>query len=58
MNINTVDHENDGKKKRAIPSPIMDRGYVNLYEVQLDADMDFLQGKSGGEVPRDSHKYY
>ncbi|WP_262923166.1 MULTISPECIES: hypothetical protein [Arenibacter] len=48
------------KKKSAVPPPIVDRGYVNLYvnhvqQAHLGADMDFLQGKSGSEVPRDSH---
>jgi L-arabonate dehydrase len=37
-----------------------DRGYVNLYcrtveQAHLGADLDFLVGKSGSEVTRDSH---
>ncbi len=37
-----------------------DRGYVNLYikhveQAHLGADMDFLKGKSGDFVPRESH---
>lgn len=48
------------KKNWAVPPPIVDRGYVNLYvnhvqQAHLGADMDFLQGKSGSDVPRDSH---
>ena len=40
--------------------PIVDRGYVNLYvnhvqQAHLGADMDFLRGKSGSKVARDSH---
>jgi dihydroxy-acid dehydratase len=36
------------------------RGYVNLYinhveQAHLGADMDFLKGKSGSIVTRDSH---
>lgn len=48
------------KKNRTAMPPIVDRGYVNLYinhvqEAHLGADMDFLRGKSGSDVPRDSH---
>jgi len=42
------------------PSHEYDRGYVNLYinhveQSHLGADMDFLTGKSGHEVKRESH---
>jgi len=48
------------KKNRKIMPPIVDRGYVNLYvnhvqQAHLGADMDFLRGKSGSKVARDSH---
>lgn len=48
------------KTNRKLPPPIADRGYVNLYvnhvqQAHLGADMEFLRGKSGSEVPRDSH---
>jgi dihydroxy-acid dehydratase len=48
------------KKNRKVLPPIVDRGYVNLYvnhvqQAHLGADMDFLRGNSGSEVPRDSH---
>lgn len=48
------------KQQRDPAPPIVDRGYVNLYvnhvqQAHLGADMDFLQGKSGSNVPRDSH---
>jgi L-arabonate dehydrase len=48
------------RKNRKKSPPIVDRGYVNLYvnhvqQAHLGADMDFLQGKSGSDVPRDSH---
>ncbi|RAJ11576.1 IlvD/Edd family dehydratase [Arenibacter echinorum] len=48
------------KKNRKVIPPIVDRGYVNLYvnhvqQAHLGADMDFLRGKSGSEVTRDSH---
>ncbi|HUH46504.1 MAG TPA: IlvD/Edd family dehydratase, partial [Arenibacter sp.] len=45
------------KTNRKLPPPIADRGYVNLYvnhvqQAHLGADMEFLRGKSGSEVPR------
>ena len=48
------------KQQIETTSPIVDRGYVNLYvthvqQADLGADMDFLRGKSGSDVPRDSH---
>ncbi|MFK5974827.1 MAG: IlvD/Edd family dehydratase [Flavobacteriaceae bacterium] len=48
------------KQQREPTPPIVERGYVNLYvnhvqQAHLGADMDFLSGKSGSEVPRDSH---
>jgi len=48
------------KQHRGVAPPIVDRGYVNLYvnhvqQADLGADMDFLIGKSGSDVPRDSH---
>ena len=48
------------RERLKLPPPLVDRGYVNLYvnhvqQAHLGADMDFLQGKSGSEVARDSH---
>lgn len=42
------------------PEPPMNRGYANLYtrtvqQAHLGADLDFLVGKSGGQVSRDAH---
>jgi L-arabonate dehydrase len=42
------------------PEPLAERGYVNLYirhvqQAHQGADLDFLTGKSGSEVSRDSH---
>jgi dihydroxy-acid dehydratase len=42
------------------PDAIMERGYVNLYvnhvqQADKGADLDFLVGKSGSKVTRDSH---
>jgi len=40
--------------------PATDRGYVDLYirtveQAHLGADLEFLKGRSGSEVTRDSH---
>lgn len=48
------------KKAWVKPALRADRGYVNLYcrtveQAHLGADLDFLVGKSGAEVTRDSH---
>jgi dihydroxy-acid dehydratase len=48
------------KQERQAAPPITDRGYVSLYcnhvqQAHLGADMDFLVGKSGDKVTRDSH---
>jgi L-arabonate dehydrase len=42
------------------PAPAVERGYVGLYIKHVEqsdkgADLDFLKGKSGSEVTRDSH---
>ena len=42
------------------PRPPMKRGYVKLYVEHVNqasegADLDFLVGKSGADVPRDNH---
>lgn len=42
------------------PAPLADRGYVQMYinhvlQADQGADLDFLVGKSGSEVSRDSH---
>ena len=61
LNVAITDEELDRRKKnRTAMPPLVDRGYVNLYinhvqQAHLGADMDFLQGKSGSDVPRDSH---
>jgi dihydroxy-acid dehydratase len=58
-------HVSDGElqKRKQERKPFVQnthRGYVSLYvkhvqQANLGADMDFLQGSSGGEVSRDSH---
>lgn len=56
----TQDELERRKRERKAPPPITDRGYVSLYcnhvqQAHLGADMDFLVGKSGDKVTRDSH---
>ncbi|MCG2460718.1 dihydroxy-acid dehydratase [Flavobacteriaceae bacterium F89] len=59
--VNLTQEELDRRKKeRKAQPPISDRGYVALYcnhvqQAHLGADMDFLVGKSGDKVSRDSH---
>jgi dihydroxy-acid dehydratase len=50
------------KRKAALPAPVnqFNRGYAKLFvshveQAHLGADFDFLKGKSGSEVLRDSH---
>jgi len=61
INAAISDQEFADRKSQFIPSePSVDRGYVNLYidhvqQAHLGADMDFLRGKSGSKIMRDSH---
>ncbi len=57
-----VSDEELAKRRKAWKKPelISKRGYVNLYvqhvqQADKGADLDFLVGKSGSEVTRDSH---
>jgi dihydroxy-acid dehydratase len=48
------------RKQWQPPLPVADRGYVSLYvktvqQADKGADLDFLVGKSGSKVTRDSH---
>jgi dihydroxy-acid dehydratase len=48
------------RKNWMAPPPVADRGYVNLYvnnvqQADKGADLNFLVGKSGSKVARDSH---
>ncbi len=48
------------RKEWKQPEPVTDRGYVNLYvkhvqQADKGADLDFLVGRSGSKVSRDSH---
>jgi dihydroxy-acid dehydratase len=61
VNVALSDEEFAGRKSRFIPpEPSVSRGYASLYidhvqQAHLGADMDFLRGKSGSKVTRDSH---
>ncbi|PWV55617.1 IlvD/Edd family dehydratase [Chitinophaga sp. S165] len=61
INVAVSDEELANRKAGFIPpEPSASRGYVNLYinhvqQAHLGADMDFLRGKSGNEIVRDSH---
>ena len=61
LQLKVTDEELETRRKNwTPPKPHADRGYVNLYintvqQAYLGADLDFLVGKSGSEVTRDSH---
>ena len=57
-----VDEQTLAKRRESLKPvhPKASRGYVKMYketvmQANLGADLDFLQGGSGSEVPRDSH---
>lgn len=59
--LHVPDEELERRKEEWEPLSLhMDRGYWSLYQnhvqqAHLGADLDFLRGKSGSEVKRDSH---
>lgn len=61
IELHVSDEELEKRKKEWKPLPFhMDRGYWYLYQkhvqqAHLGADLDFLQGKSGSTIKRDSH---
>lgn len=61
LTVDVTAEELELRKQKFKPlPPVADRGYVNLYvthvqQAHLGADMDFLVGKSGSKVSRDSH---
>ena len=61
LKVHVSDEELQKRKQERTPFvQNTHRGYVSLYvkhvqQANLGADMDFLQGSSGGEVSRDSH---
>lgn len=61
IELEVSDDELARRRKNWIAPPLAsERGYVNLYvnhvqQADKGADLDFLVGKSGSDVPRDSH---
>jgi dihydroxy-acid dehydratase len=61
LHLHVSDEELSVRKQQwKMPPLASDRGYVNLYtttvqQAHLGADFEFLRGKSGAEVSRDSH---
>jgi L-arabonate dehydrase len=61
INVKVSEEELERRKKSWVrPALASERGYVRLYvehvqQAHLGADLDFLKGKSGDEVTRDSH---
>jgi L-arabonate dehydrase len=61
IHLEVTDEELSKRKQQwQKPEPLTERGYVNLYinhvqQADKGADLDFLVGKSGSVVSRDSH---
>jgi L-arabonate dehydrase len=59
LDLSVEELENRKKSRKAV-APFYSRGYVQLYiqhvqQADQGADLDFLKGKSGSSVTRDSH---
>jgi L-arabonate dehydrase len=60
LHLEVSDDELQRRKAAWTPPPMPERGYAKLYvdhvqQAHLGADLDFLVGKSGAPVPRESH---
>ncbi|HJV82704.1 IlvD/Edd family dehydratase [Noviherbaspirillum sp.] len=60
LHLEVSDEELQRRKAEWMPPPMPARGYARLYvdhvqQAHLGADLDFLVGKSGAPVPRESH---
>ena len=61
LHLDVSETELENRRKNWSPPDLgLDRGYANLYikhveQAHLGVDLDFLKGKSGSEVTRDSH---
>ena len=61
IHLHVSDEELEKRRKMwKQPEPVADRGYVSMYvrhvqQADQGADLDFLRGKSGSKVVRDSH---
>ena len=60
LHLEVTDEELARRRAAWRPPPLPERGWYRLYvehvqQAHLGADLDFLVGGSGGDVPRDSH---
>src|SRR4051812_1751840 len=60
LHLEVSDAELERRKASWVPPDLPQRGYARLYvehvqQAHLGADLDFLVGASGADVPRDSH---
>jgi len=60
LHLEVSDAELAERRTHWVAPPAPERGYQKLYvehvqQAHLGADLDFLVGKSGAAVPRDSH---
>ncbi|MDB5824402.1 MAG: dihydroxy-acid dehydratase [Herminiimonas sp.] len=60
LHLEVSDEELARRKGAWVPPPPLKRGYAKLYvehvqQAHLGADLDFLVGRSGADVPRESH---
>lgn len=60
LHLEVSDEELQQRKAAWVAPPIPERGYARLYvdhvqQAHLGADLDFLVGRSGAPVPRESH---
>jgi L-arabonate dehydrase len=60
LHLEVDDATLETRRKSWTPPPTPQRGYAKLYVdhvlgAETGADLDFLVGKSGADVPRDSH---
>jgi L-arabonate dehydrase len=60
LHLEVSDEELARRKAAWTPPPPLKRGYAKLYvehvqQAHLGADLDFLVGRSGADVPRESH---
>jgi len=61
LHLEVSDEELERRRREWVaPKPVRERGYVRLYtehvlQANNGADLDFLVGRSGDAVPRQSH---
>lgn len=60
LHLDVSDAELERRRAQWVRPPSPERGYAKLYvdhvqQAHLGADLDFLVGSSGADVPRESH---